>query len=223
MEDTFFGSFDLASLKVMPVNDMIVLLGTMGSHIKQHEKYQDPFMDGVLNGDGFIDLSRQLQQANDDASTKDITKKAYLDQLFQECIVNIRIFVNYAEIRAARHKDQRYLEGLGLKKKEQKKRSSRSSFGPLGAPERFVAKHGPVSGSLIFQIAKVLAAVHYDLEVCFGDPNNEANWQAAGTFLNTRNVRVDGLEPGKTYYFRVRVFGPGGYGPWSNTIKIIVV
>ncbi|GFO60238.1 hypothetical protein GMST_25630 [Geomonas silvestris] len=222
MEERYFGQIDVTSLKGIPVNDLIVLLGTMGSHIKAHEMYQEPFIEGVLNGDGFIDLSWKLQQAQDDAATKDTGKRAYLEQFIQECIVNIRIFVNYAEIRAARHKDQRYLEGLGLKKKE-KKKNSRSSYGPLGATERFVVKHGPVSGSLIFQIAKVLAAVHYDLEMCFGDPNNEADWHAAGTFLNTRNVRLDGLEPGKVYYFRVRVFGPGGFGPWSNVIKIMAV
>jgi len=223
MQETYFGQIDVASLKGMSVNDLIVLLGTLGSHIKQHEKYQEPFMEGVLNGDGFTDLGRQLQHAQDDAANKDTAKRAFLEQFVQECILNIRIFVNYAEIRAARHKDQRFLEGLGLKKKEQKKRNARSSFGPLGATERFSVKHGPLSGTLVFQIAKVLAAVHYDLEMCVGDPNNEGDWHPAGTFLNTRSVRLEGLEPGRTHYFRVRAFGPGGFGPWSNTIKIIVV
>ncbi|GFO68229.1 hypothetical protein GMLC_18080 [Geomonas limicola] len=223
MQDTYFGQVDVTSLKGMPVNDLIVLLATMGSHISQHERYQDPFMDGVPNGPRFTELSQLLQQAQVEAATKDTAKRAYLEQFIQECIVNIRIFVNFAEIRAARHKDQRYLEGLGLKKKEQKKRNARSSFGPTGAPERFSVKHGPVSGSLLFMVARVVAAAHYDLEMCMGDPNNDADWHATGTFVTTRNIRLDGLEPGKVYYFRIRCLGPGGFGPWSNIIKIMVI
>jgi len=223
MDEVFFDQLDLAMLKSMGVNDLIVFLAMFGNHIVHHADYQDPFWEEAPDGHHFINLSALLQAAQEEAAGKDINKLAKLEELCQTCIIDIKRFVNYAEMRAARHRDQRYLDGLGLKRKEPRRRNSRSALGPVGAPERFSVKHGPVSGSVIFQVSKVVGAAHYDLEYCVGDPNIETDWMAGNTFLNTRSIRQDNLQPAKLHYFRIRCLGPGGFGPWSNVIRIIVV
>ena len=69
----------------------------------------------------------------------------------------------------------------------------------------------------------VKGAAHYDVYYCLGDPNDEASWYLAATFVNTRDTRITGLEPGKMYLFRVHCLGADGFGPWSNVIKIMVI
>jgi len=223
MDDLYFDQLDLAILKSIAVNDLIVFLAMFGNNILHHEDYQDPFWEEAPDGHHFINLSALVQAAQEEAAGKDINKTAKLEELCQTCVIDVKRFVNYAEMRAARHRDQRYLDGLGLKRKDTKRRASRSAVGPVGPPERFTVKHGLVSGSVIFQVSKVVGAAHYDLEYCMGDPNNEAEWMAGNTFLNTRHIRQDGLQVAKLYYFRIRCLGPGGFGPWTNVIRIIVV
>jgi len=48
----------------------------------------------------------------------------------------------------------------------------------------------------------------------------EESWEPAGTFRNSRSMRVGNLKPGKMYAFQVRALGGStGSGDWSDPVS----
>ena len=141
-----------------------------------------------------------------------------------ESIISLQLFGQFAIMRAVSRKDMSYLDNIGIDRKKSSTAGKRSVFqGPIAAPQVFTVKHGPNSGTLSFKIGSVKWAAHYDVYACYGDPNDEASWKLAATFVNTRNTQISGLEPGKVPLFKVQCLGPEGFGPFSNIIKIMVL
>ena len=219
-------TLDLLELKLtdLNINDMIVRLTTVADLVSAHQGYQDKFPDEVPGPPQFRVHAEELHQADQEAVNKDRLKLAKRAEKLLECAVSLTIFGQFAVMKAVKYNDTSYLDEIGLDRKIKKAKNSKAAFhGPLGAPDPFTVKHGPVSGSVLFKARKVKWAAHYDVYLCLGDPNNEESWSWATTFLNTRHMQLDGLEPGKVYMFRARCLGPDGFGVWSNIIKIMVV
>lgn len=221
--DSWFEYLDLKSLRWLPVNDTIVMLGTVAESVSVHPLYQESLPTEVAGAERLRELAAQLQRAQAEAANKDIVKVAALQQLHKESVVTLKVFGHFAIIRAIKHNDPSYMEHLGLPLKKRNSSNRATYHGAIGAPTSLSVKHGPDSGSVVLKVAKVQWAAHYDIELCQGDPTNEESWIHAGTFVNTRNMRIDGLEPGKIYMFRVRCLGPNGFGPYSTIVKIMVI
>ena len=217
---------DLLELNLigLSTNDMIVKLGTTADLVSVHQGYQDKLPDEVSGPPQFRVLAEELRQTDLDAVNKDRLKIIKRDEKHQESAVALAIFGQFAVMKATKHKDTSYIDNIGYDRKKKGIGNKTTNHGPLGAPRTFSVKHEPDnSGSLLFKVAKVTGAAHYDIQLCLGDPINEDSWSLAATFVNTRNMRIAGLEPGKVYMFRVRCLGAAGFGPWSNVIKIMVI
>jgi hypothetical protein len=204
------------------INDMVVKLGTVADLVSAHAGYQN-LPDEVPGPPQFRALAGELHQADQDAVNKDRLKLALRAEKHKDSAVSLTMFGQFAVMRAIKNKDTSYLDNIGFERKKKNVKNKTAHNGPLGAPGSFAVLHGPVSGSVVFRVGRLAGAAHYDVHSCLGDPNNEDSWSLAATFVNTRNMRIDGLEPGKVYQFRVRCLGASGFGPWSNIVKIIVI
>jgi hypothetical protein len=204
-------------------NDMVVMLGTVADQVEVHPGYQQ-LPDYVFGPIQFRALASELHQADQDAANRDNAKIALKNAKMLECAVALTAFGQFAIMKTLRHKDTSYIENIGFQRQNTNNRLKKTANqGPIGYSNPFSVRQEPVSGAVKFKAGKVPGAAHYDVYMCIGDPNNESCWILAATFINTRHMRIEGLQPGTIYHFRVRCLGANGYGPWSNIIKIMVV
>jgi hypothetical protein len=219
------GQLDLLDLNMngLSVNDMVVKLGTVADLVEAHRGYQDKLPNEVPGPPEFRVLAVDLHQADQESTFKDRLKLAQRGAKFQDSVVALTIFGQFAVMKATKYKDTSYLDNLGFDRKKRNTGTNKATYqGPLGFPGTFSVKHGLASGSLLFKVGKIKGAALYEIFVCLGDPNDEGSWSLAASFLNTRQMQIDGLVLAKTYLFRMRALVSSGYGPWSNIVKIIV-
>lgn len=77
---------------------------------------------------------------------------------------------------------------------------------------RMVARAGAVKGTRI-----------YEVWCCDGDPMVESNWRHLVTSSKASGIAIEGLTPGKLYYFRIRAISASGPGDWSSFVSMIAI
>jgi len=123
-------------------------------------------------------------------------------------------------MKSVHEKNPALLDTVALKWKARIVRSNGSKTVSLLAPVVSL-KHGD-SSTIIVTYNKVPGAGSNEIQVCLGDPNDEAAWKTAGTYKSCR-VPISGYEPGAKLYVRVRCHGTGEPGPFSQVVSIIVL
>lgn len=92
---------------------------------------------------------------------------------------------------------------------------ARQPIGQLPAPLNVLALVRPYPGSLELRYKGVKGRLSYQIHICSGDPNVEANWHLHATTGKNRMV-FDNLESNVVYYFRVVALGAAGWSPVSD-------
>lgn len=95
---------------------------------------------------------------------------------------------------------------------------AREPFGLLPAPGNVRVNVSPIAGSLELLFKGVKGRLSYQVSMCTGDPNVEANWNIVATTGKNRIVFND-LESNVVYYFRVVALGAAGWGAVSDFAK----
>ena len=77
------------------------------------------------------------------------------------------------------------------------------------------------SGQLLPRIDRVKNAKSYEVRYCLLAPNGTPGpWVDGGIFGSTRNLAINGLNPGDNYQFQIRaVGGSTGYSDWSDPVS----
>ena len=94
-------------------------------------------------------------------------------------------------------------------------RKSNSPVGQLPAPVRLLAFSTNYPGRIDIRWGGVKGRSGYNLFICSGDPNVEANWQQLVFTTRNRYTALD-LTSDKLYYFRVNAIGAAGASPMSD-------
>lgn len=92
---------------------------------------------------------------------------------------------------------------------------ARQPVGLLPAPLNVLALVRPYPGTLELRYKGVKGRLSYQIYICSGDPNMEANWHLHATTGKNRLV-FEGLESNVVYYFRVVALGAAGFSPASD-------
>ena len=95
-------------------------------------------------------------------------------------------------------------------------RRSGVPIGPLPAPRKVVARTTAYPGILDVSWAAVRGRSMYELEICQGDPNIDANWSVQALTTKNRHT-VENLASDKVYFFRVKALGAAGASPLSDS------
>jgi hypothetical protein len=117
--------------------------------------------------------------------------------------------------------DTDILTGTGYDLRKEPQRGQNS--GTLPAPGGLRVAHGPLSGSLEVRVDRLPGAGSYEVQTAQGDPTQEANWKHALTSTTSTHIPLENLNPGQTYWVRVRAIGSAGNGVWTEAVNVIVV
>ena len=92
-------------------------------------------------------------------------------------------------------------------------RAATTPIGDLPAPVDFLATMGDMAGEVDLIWSRVTGANAYMIQ--YREHDAGANWTSAMPSTASK-ATVAGLDPGKTYAFRVAALGAAGQGPWSD-------
>lgn len=93
--------------------------------------------------------------------------------------------------------------------------------GVLPAPQQVTLTQGTLSGSLDLRGRPVSNAGSYEAQTTT-TIDNPASWESVEQMTSAR-MSLGGLEPGKTYWARLRAIGSFGPGAWSEPVCAIAV
>lgn len=126
---------------------------------------------------------------------------------------NIAVFHGVA--KAVAIKDPSILETLGAGQT-----TVRTSSAPVLTDPRDLKVFFDPEGHLLVSVSSVARAKGYQVWVCDGDPNVEANWRLAASSSSCRKIEVQGLNRTKANWFKVRAVRGNMTGPWSNCVSL---
>jgi hypothetical protein len=136
------------------------------------------------------------------------------------------LMAQYVVMRSISENDPSFITSVGLKEKTRSKRARVSSKPAiLVAPTDLVATHDKNAGSGCVQVSfgKVVGAGSYEIFLSKGDPADEASWNSLGHFKQCRNIRLSGLEPASTVWFKVCSHGNGTHSAFSENVSLIIL
>lgn len=202
---------------------LVNLMLNIADALEAHPNYKEPPPHPVPGPAELRASAVRFQAVVNEADTGNRNKKAERDALRPMTEVELEILKQWAQWKAYKENDLSWITNIGIpqKKKGLTARTSASSH-PVGTPEKIKVEQG-ASGVALVTVNKVLAAILYYVQICDGDPSDEAAWKTFDKFTGCRGMQVTGLQPGKIYHFRVRAFGAAGYGPWSAIVKMMVI
>lgn len=94
--------------------------------------------------------------------------------------------------------------------------SSNASTDPLPAPSDFRVIQGKMPGVLDVHVANQATASSFEIQISFSDALENAEWAHAMTSLLTD------LPRGKPMWICVRGVSLGGYGLWTDPLRVTV-
>lgn len=189
----------------------------IGEAFSVHKYYQE-MPPGVPHGAEIKDIGTRYHELTYAVMAGTFGRKSERDALRVKAVLATTLALNWAGMRYLMEKDFEYVSNLGV---DHKKDPAPRSTAPvmLPAPSKVSLEQDPMTGALRYLIGRVKGAAAYHVQACLGDPNDEAAWTLEWQFTKIKGgVSLNGLEPGKVYYVRVRCLGHAGLGPWSTYV-----
>ena len=87
---------------------------------------------------------------------------------------------------------------------------------PPTAPQNLKVVAGTLPGTVVVSAKSPRGARMFEVQYCLGDTSVPANWKLGAQHSSCSKIKMDGLERGKDYAFRICAFGQDGHGPWSE-------
>ena len=211
---------DLNFLRSLSHIEFANKIRTIASAFAVHEGFQVPWPPTIPAPPELMEIADHHIDITNEAETGNRLKKAERDAHRPKAFQQTAMTVQWAVMRSIRENNPGLIQNLGIEPKSQNT-ARNFHHPPTGAPIALKVTQGP-SGSVNIKTNKVSGAVTYHVAVCLGDPTVEENWDevAQSTYCSQA---VNGLEPGKLYYFRVRCYGASGHGPWSAIVSLMVI
>ena len=100
----------------------------------------------------------------------------------------------------------------------QERRSTNRVKLPLIAPTDFNVANTVEHGKALGTASSHPGALVYEIHINLQDPSVEAFWSHKSNFSDPLEMVMDGLATGNTF-FRMRLFGENGPGPWSGVVS----
>ena len=206
----------------LPHLELATYIMGIGDAFIAHSLYQE-VPEGVPHGTEIKDAGTRYHDLTYAVMTGVSAKKAERDAFGEKAVQTATLALTWAGMRYLREGNFELITGLGV---DQKKKPQPRTTTPVSvdAPGKVEVIHAKNSGAVRILLGRVTGAVTYMVQICQGDPNDEAAWGMEQHFTRIKSgLDLTGLEPGKVYYFRVRCLGHAGLGPWSAYVHIMVI
>lgn len=200
--------------------EFIMTCGAFADSLLNHEYYSKNWVDFVTHPQQLKVLLEDYKQAHLawelDGGKKNQKER---DDKRHDTHLSVVLMGQFCVMKSVHEKNPALLDTVALKRKARQVRHSGKTVN-LTAPAVSL-KHGE-SKTIMVMYNKVPGAGSNEIQVCLGDPNDEASWTTAGTYKGCR-VTLSGYEPGTKVSIRVRCHGTGDPGPFSQVVSIIVL
>jgi hypothetical protein len=113
------------------------------------------------------------------------------------------------------------LASTGFPLRQQTPRAKVADVPP--APSRLRLVRGNASGTLVVWATPLPKTSSYDVQLTTAHPTVEANWAAAGSYMNCGRIELSGLTPLKTYSVRMWALSAAGPGAWTAPASLVVL
>ncbi|MEX8519781.1 MAG: hypothetical protein AB3X44_14815 [Leptothrix sp. (in: b-proteobacteria)] len=100
--------------------------------------------------------------------------------------------------------------------------SSNPSTDPLPAPSDFRVTQGKTSGVLDVHVANQPAASSFQIQISVSDALENAEWAHVMTSVSGMHMILTDLPRGKPMWVHVRGVRLGGYGLWTDPLRVTV-
>lgn len=134
------------------------------------------------------------------------------DRLMQEIIVILEEVASLLEAASIRNPDALLTTGFTIT--QERRAHIRQPKLPLTSPPDFTVVNAGERGRAVGSATATTGALNHEIQLNRKDPSVEDDWFHKAVFPDARNMVMDNLEPGNTF-FRMRHHGQDGPGPWS--------
>ena len=217
MSDVFVTSH----LKDLSDGDLALQLEMSADIFEDHQAYKGkdlpPWILGAADLRGH---AVELKHASAAAKQEENKVSPRLVAAREKGIQGLMFAYQYVVMFAAHANDPTLLDNIGL---ETRHRSyARGALRKPEKPVKFMVKHTDSSGSIYAFVNSWEGKGSVELQICEGDPADEASWRTLNIFHSCR-MRASGLEPAKRCYFRARILNNAGKSPWSEVVELIIL
>ncbi|GFO53992.1 hypothetical protein GMSM_09990 [Geomonas sp. Red276] len=200
-------------------------LNQLADALENHEAYNDGRPDFVPGSDRLRQHVAAMKEVGVGADRGDSLLKEKRQALREESEIDVDACVSYLRILAMGKRDPTMLHTFSLPIKGNQPKSVRKAGSPQQIEIRIAVKHmKKVSGGIVIEGKHIRNGGPYLLQLCKGEPTSEESWfNPGGHYQSCKKIELRDLEPANRYYIRLRTDGPGGPGPWSQPVSIIVL
>jgi len=213
--------FVTSHLKDLSDGDLALQLEMSGDILEDHQAYKGQDLPPWIQRP--IDLREhavELKHASAAAKQEESKVSPRLIAAREKGIQGLMFAYQYVVMFSAHANDPTLLDNLGL---ETRHRSyAREALRKPEKPLKFIVKHTDSSGSIYAFVNRWEGKGSVELQICEGDPADEASWRTLNIFHSCR-MRANGLEPAKRCYFRARILNNAGKSPWSEVVELIIL
>lgn len=205
--------------------DFAVLLKEVGKRLKDHPAFQDA-PSCVPNSQTFDDTGDLLVEMIS-ACMRDKSKEPEKNAVRKRGHQSIDFALQFANMYSVHHNDPSAREIFGPEVKEKKYNKDARKV-PPGKLEKLEINEvldgkGGETDRLLFVIAKIPDKGSVEIQYT-DNPNDPASWKTFCHLHECRSFAEKGeLQRVKKYYFRGRFDTAGGKGPWSETVKHVIL
>ncbi|MBU5612481.1 hypothetical protein KOL99_06035 [Geomonas sp. Red51] len=166
----------------------------------------------------FVELVTALATAYRLASNGDRLLIRDRDKLIEEIIALLDEMASFLEAVSMRNPDALYTTGFNI---AQERRTYRRTKLPLASPPDFTVTNLGEPRKAMARASSSPGAYNHEIHINTKDPASESDWFHKSMFPDAKNMLLDDLEPGNTF-FRMRHHGPDGPGPWSSITSVLI-
>jgi len=212
----------ISRLRDLSDGDLALQLEIMADILEDHRAYKGQDLPPCIPGPpNFREHSVELKHASAAAQLDENAEPGRIAAVRENSIQDLTFSIQYVVMFSTHEKDPTLLDKLGL---ETRHRSfTKETLRVPDKPTKFSVKHNTgSSGSVNASTNSWEGKGSVELQICEGDPADEASWRTLNIFHSCR-MRVDGLEPARRCYFRARLRNDAGNGPWSDVVGLIIL
>uniref|UniRef100_C6E5Y8 Uncharacterized protein n=1 Tax=Geobacter sp. (strain M21) TaxID=443144 RepID=C6E5Y8_GEOSM len=141
------------------------------------------------------------------------------DRLKQEIIVILEEVASLLEAASIRNPDALLTTGFTIT--QERRSHPRQPKLPLTSPTDFTVANSGETHRAVGSATPMPGAFNQEIQLNRKDPSVEEDWFHKAIFPDARNMVMDNLEPGNTF-FRMRHHGQDGPGPWSAIMSATI-
>lgn len=141
------------------------------------------------------------------------------DKLMQEIMVILDEVASLLDAASIRNPDALLTTGFTIT--QERRAHIRAPKLPLTSPPDFTVVNSGDRGRAVGSATAMPGALNHEIQLNRKDPSLEEDWFHKAIFPDARNMVMDNLEPGNTF-FRMRHHGHDGPGPWSAIMSATI-